>query len=128
MTLPSGLVFYINFKYGTSGKFPYERNDDRTLRTHWDTYWEDSVYGQTYGTGAPYGGFFGAGRYSYSQNMKTASVDTVTSGSASLAQINYDDSLNSASFYYISFKPADASTASMDWDAVRSFVLVSGST
>lgn len=38
MTLPSGLVFYINFKYGTSGKYPYERNDDRTLRTHWDTY------------------------------------------------------------------------------------------
>ena len=60
--------------------------------------------------------------------MKTASVGTVTSGSATLAQINYDDSLNSASFYYISFKPADASTASMDWDAVRSFVLVSGST
>lgn len=62
--------------------------------------------------------------------MKTCSVTTgtVTTGSATLAQINYDDSLSSASFYSIAFRPADAATSSIDWDAVRSFVLVSGST
>lgn len=66
MNLPSGLVFYINFKYGTT-KLPYTDGDD--------------IHGVTNGEGAPYGGFYGAGRFTYSTNNFTSTA-SVSTGSA----------------------------------------------
>jgi hypothetical protein len=68
LSVPNGLVFYLDFKYGTT-KSPFTAGD--------------SVYGtlDTFNQ-APTGGLYGAGRYGYSINMITASVSTtVTSGS-----------------------------------------------
>ena len=63
MNLPSGLVFYLDFKYGkTEGKFTSG----------------DSIHGKTgpnspSGSSAPFGegGLYGVGRYGYSQNIST---------------------------------------------------------
>jgi len=67
MNLPSGLVFYLDFKYGTSvGKFSSG----------------DSIHGKTgpnspSGSGAPFGegGLYGVGKYGFSISQSTANVD-----------------------------------------------------
>lgn len=84
MNLPSGLVFYLDFKYGTSqGVFTADSNSNYS-----------SLFG---GTGAksgstdqPTGGLYGVGRYGYSINDQIINAVTVTVGTASLADINFD--------------------------------------
>ena len=79
LTLPNGLVFFLDFKYGTN-KAPFSQGD--------------SVYGTTnVFNKAPSGGLYGDGRYGYTLNSVSASVaTTVTSGS--FADILYDNSLS----------------------------------
>ena len=69
MNLPSGLVFYIDFKYGTAqpGFTTGAGKDSQT----------DSVYGVTNTTGDPTGGLYGAGRYGYSINDVSSSALSV---------------------------------------------------
>ena len=79
MNLPSGLVFYLDFKYGTaSGKFSSG----------------DSIHGKTgpntpSGSVAPFGedGLYGAGRYGFSQNLTADASVAVTS----VAQATFKD-------------------------------------
>jgi hypothetical protein len=90
MNLPSGLVFYLDFKYGTnSGVFT---KDSATNYS--------SLFGGVSGsantdpwklgsTNAPVGGLYGPGRYGYTVNDQIAWA-TVTSASATLADINFD--------------------------------------
>lgn len=77
MNLPSGLVFYMDHKYGTNANGKVAG---------------DSVYGITSGSGVlPRGGFYGAGSYGYSINNYFTTGLTVTSGSvATVADVNYD--------------------------------------
>lgn len=60
MNLPSGLVFYIDFKYGTDqpGFTTGSGNESQ----------EDSVYGVTKTSGDPTGGLYGSGRFGYTVN------------------------------------------------------------
>jgi hypothetical protein len=76
MNLPSGLVFFLDFQYGT-GKTPFNINS--------------SMYGDTSSTLAPVGGAYGAGRFGYSIN-NTASIATATTGAtaAAWADLNFD--------------------------------------
>ena len=65
MNLPSGLVFYLDFQYGTT-KAPFAANE--------------SLYGDTdgnlpFGNGAT-GGLYGAGRFGYSINNTQSSAET----------------------------------------------------
>ena len=90
MNLPSGLVFYLDFKYG-SNQNVFSAQPSST----------DSLFGGISGSGdlnnswklgstnAPVGGLYGPGRYAYTIN-DTASVVNVTIASASLADINFD--------------------------------------
>jgi hypothetical protein len=120
MNLPSGLVFYLDFQYG-SNKDPFAQNG--------------SLYG-TNGTDFPFatpaaeGGLYGAGRYSYSINThKTASAATTVS-TASFVDVNYDSSL-SASVAGDTIKKVAVPVGNLgnyDSEAVRSFVIESGST
>ncbi len=74
MNLPSGLVFYLDFKYGNdlqAGLF--NTGASRTSQT-------DSVFGVTdadRGTTAPSEGLYGAGRFGYSINAVTTSANTL---------------------------------------------------
>jgi hypothetical protein len=94
MNLPSGLVFYLDFKYGTTqGQFT---KDGSTVSGVIQT---SSLYG---GTGAKLGstdsatgGLYGAGRFGYTLNDKNAAV-TVAVTTASLEDTNYDVSLSAS--------------------------------
>ena len=73
MNLPSGLVFYLDFKYGTT-KTPFSSGD--------------SMYGvlDQKDTDAN-GGLYGVGRYGYSINNTSSVATSVATASVSLAQL-----------------------------------------
>ena len=134
MNLPSGLVFFLDFQYGTS-KNPFAANQ--------------SLYGGTstsasqypFSTNVAEGGLYGAGKFTYSTNQFSASIPitgstgggtlpTVAAGTgsvvtASWAELNYD-SAYSASVIANGIYKLTVATASVlsgfDADAVRGFV------
>ena len=115
MNLPSGLVFYLDFKYGTN-KAPYTVGD--------------SLYGAnpTTNTTDITKGLYEAGRYSYSLNSATASV-LYSTGSVAFSDVNFDGAYvatGSLVKLTISGSAYEAVTSSFDTNNVRSFV-VSGS-
>jgi len=92
MNLPSGLVFYLDFKYGsTSGVFSADSATNYA-----------SLFGGVSGsadvngqwklgsTNAPVGGLYGPGRNGYTVNDQTHRGITMTLASASVADINFD--------------------------------------
>ncbi len=118
MNLPAGLVFYLDFQYGNN-KTPFGLND--------------SLYGTptaNFGNAAA-GGLYGAGKFGYSLNQFSASV-TVLNASASnatFADVRFDSSV-SASIVAGEIKKVAVPTASLsgyDVNAIRSFVITSGS-
>jgi len=118
MNLPSGLVFYLDFQYGTA-------NGGRTVG--------DSVYGDRSGDpfgNAATGGAYGAGRFAYSVN-DTASVAAASSGSAAVtwADVNFnsDYSASVVAGTVYKFEVALSALASYDVDGIRGFSLDSGS-
>jgi len=139
MNLPSGLVFFLDFQYGTT-KNPFTAGK--------------SLYGNTGSANGNYpfstntnnlgennnGGLYGAGRFTYSTNQFSASVfltgsadggalPTVGAGTASFADaswadLNYDSDLSAsivAGQVYEIVVPT-ASLTAFDPDAVRGFV------
>jgi len=83
MNLPSGLVFYLDFKYGTSNG-PFTADSPTNYQ---------SLFGGTGvksgSTDAPVGGLYGVGRYAYSINDHFATA-SITVASASVSDINFD--------------------------------------
>jgi len=119
MNLPSGLVFYLDFKYGTNkGPFGFQpggKNQTGTLQ------------GITSQSGAPTDGLYGAGRFGFSSNTKVSTADTtVPTGSVQASDVFFDGNFTASLSSYRTVRvalPSDADTL-----AVRSFVPVSGST
>jgi hypothetical protein len=90
MSLPAGLVFFLDFQYGTT-KNPFTSGDSLYGTA---TQVGDSGFGN-----AASGGLYGTGRFGYSINQFTASVTvTATSAvaSASFAQIGFDSNYSSS--------------------------------
>jgi hypothetical protein len=121
MNLPSGLVFFLDFQYGTD-KNPFASNG--------------SLYGTRNATGQypfsnpnPAGGLYGAGRFTYSTNQFSASVTLAATGSGSWANVNYDSDLSASAAAGLIKKltVGTASLSAFDPDAVRGFVITSGS-
>ena len=127
MNLPSGLVFFLDFQYGTN-KTPFADG------------------GSMYGTREPAasgdnaagfgntnaGGLYGAGRFSYSIN-NTSSLITASTGSganfADWADLNFD-STYSASAAANGFRKVTVALTDLDHydtEAVRAFQYISGS-
>ena len=143
MNLPSGLVFFLDFKYGTSQP-GFTANAGKDTQT-------DSLFGVT-GKEAknadPSGGLYGAGRFGYSINEATSAtltngalaVGTIVTGSVSHAtpstyqhdtefQNAYSASLAAGDIYTVTISSSALGTAGVtdaDFEAVRAFV-VSGS-
>jgi hypothetical protein len=135
MNLPSGLVFFLDFQYGTT-KNPFTQGQ--------------SLYGNTGSATGNYpfstnpnnlgetnnGGLYGAGRFTYSTNQFSASVD-ITSGSSATARValwsdvNFDSALSASivnsQIIKIIIPTATASLANFDPDAVRGFIVTSAS-
>jgi len=118
MNLPSGLVFFLDFQYGTT-KAPFTAGD--------------SMYGTTDPAGSfgntNTGGLYGAGRYSYSTQL-TASAGTATQITASWSSSNYDGAISSSfggtgtsAAYRVLQLPLTSLDSNYDAEAVRSFSL-----
>ena len=115
MNLPSGLIFYLDFKYGTT-------TNGRKAG--------DNMYGNV-STGdykipvdtEVSGGLYGAGQFGYSINSASAVV-AVSTGTATSASLGYEDGLNPSEFKTVTV----ALPASADKLGVRAFRLYSGST
>jgi len=121
MSLPAGLVFYLDFQYGTT-KNPFASGDSL-----YGT--EDSVDG--FGNLAS-GGLYGAGRFGYSINQFSASVAVanITVSSASFADVNFDAALSQSVVdgKVKKFTIATSNISSnLDPNAVRAFSYISGS-
>jgi hypothetical protein len=130
MNLPSGLIFYMDFKYGTNTTLGRPASGS-SMFGNGGTFGKDaySPSGNKLGsTQATEGGLYGAGRFGYTINDTTAAV-TATVGSGSASDFIGNETL-SASFSATPNGwrkvtvglPADA-----DWQGVRAFK-VSGST
>ena len=121
MNLPSGLVFFLDFQYGTN-KNPFTSGTS----TYGDT---STNFGNT-----STGGLYGAGRFTYSTNQFSASavavVQATTFTSASFAEVNFSSDF-SASAAAGSIKKLTVATSSISADidilGVRGFIITSGS-
>jgi hypothetical protein len=118
MNLPSGLVFYLDFKYGSSV-------NGRAAG--------DSLYGNVSDANAKMdldeevsGGLYGAGQFGYSINSASFPLTAQATGSATSASIAYQDGVNPSAFFTASVNMTDS--ASFDHKGVRAFRLFSGST
>jgi hypothetical protein len=130
MNLPSGLVFYLDFKYGTARPGFDDDNSSRTGQPFGSPNADDSMFGVTSTTGDASGGLYGAGRFGYSIANVTASAAGATTGSgaaavaASSASLNFDSRFDNAQ-YFVLTTPVPTSADPL---AIRSFTLISGST
>jgi hypothetical protein len=131
MNLPSGLIFYMDFKYGTNTSTGRPAQGT-SLFGATGSFGKDSLAtnagGKLGSTQAAEGGLYGAGRFGYTINDVTvAKTATVASASADLSALNYDlkDATFSASVAAGTMKtltftiPTDA-----DYNGVRAFELV----
>jgi hypothetical protein len=118
MNLPSGLVFYLDFQYGT-GKTPFTATE--SLYGDAGTDPSTSPFGNTNS-----GGLYGQGRYGYSINTTASAVATVTTASADRSDVNFN-SLFTASLAAGDIKvcpiPLASLDANYDPEAIRSFYL-----
>jgi len=127
MSLPAGLVFFLDFQYGTT-KNPFTATN--------------SLYGTPSGTegfgNLAEGGLYGAARFGYSINQFSASVafGSVTVASASFQQVNFDANFSSSiqggsdaqlkNVQTLTIATSSIS-ANLDPNAVRAISYISGS-
>jgi len=121
MNLPSGLIFYLDFKYGTEkrpfGFDPTGKNQTGTLQ------------GITSASGDPSDGLYGAGRFGFSSNYTSSNAATPTVATPTDQTVVYLDGNYTASLsQYRTITVALNTFTNPDRDAVRSFVPISGST
>jgi len=139
MNLPSGLVFFLDFQYGTS-KNPFSSGDS--------LYGTRSATGQfPFSTTDTTGGLYGAGRFAYSTNQFSASVFITGSANggtlpvvgpgtgsivtASWSDLNFDANYSASvianGIYKVTVPTASGVLSNFDPDGVRAFVLTTGS-
>jgi hypothetical protein len=133
MNLPSGLVFYLDFKYGTAQPGFDNDNSNRTGDPFGNPNALDSLFGVTTTGSDAAGGLYGAGRFGYSINNVTTSnlsaVASTGSGAGALsdaADVNFDSAYSASLSSYK--KVTIAMPTNADLFAVRAFTLLSGST
>ena len=121
MNLPSGLVFYLDFKYGT-GQAGFVTGSGKDSQA-------DSVFGITETTSDPSGGLYGAGRFGYTINDVTSAVQELeaavgtndyTTGSAAAASVwNYDTNFSSS--YATEIASGEVSTVTVQTASIAGF-------
>jgi hypothetical protein len=126
MNLPAGLVFYLDFQYGTSGVQPFQ-----TGAASGSLFGQQSILGDSGFGNTATQGLYGAGRFGYSTNQFSASGVTATAVSASWISDLNGDSAYSASAAAGEIKRLTVNTSSLssdiDLNAVRAFIISSGS-
>ncbi len=117
MNLPSGLVFYLDFKYGTATG---GRSDG------------DNMYGNVSTANSKIavdtdadGGLYGAGQFGYSSNQFTGTAAAATVAAASSASVDFQVGVNLAE--HLTVNVALSSISGYDAEAIRSFDLTPAS-
>jgi len=105
MNLPSGLIFYMDFKYGTAVA-------PRTVG--------QSLYGDTTSSQTATGGLYGAGRFGYSINDFTSSFTAVAAVNANSSSTGWSGLTSASSVVEITVPLSHLSGA--DAAAIRAFV------
>ena len=125
MNMPSGLVFFLDFQYGTA-KDPFSVGGS--------LYGDRNATGQfPFATPAPAGGLYGTGRFTYSTNQFSASatITTASVASASYADVNFNQAFSASvaagTIKKITLASATSALPNFDMDAVRGFIITSGS-
>ena len=117
MNLPSGLIFFLYFKYGTADQANHTADTD--------------VFGNTSGSGDASGGLYGAGKFGYSINDKSVSALDPRSGknavtaSATWKDVEFEPDL-SASVAAGTLKKLSVGAGMFtrpDFDGIRAFEL-----
>jgi len=121
MNLPSGLIFYLDFKYGTNSVA------------------KGTAGGSLFGglgtklgsTDSATGGLYGAGEFGYTINHSASALPVVVTSSAGWSDVNFDADY-SASIAATQYKKivwnVGSNGGNLDLTAVRSFQFFSGST
>ena len=133
MNLPSGLVFYLDFKYGTAK--PGFDDDNLDVAGHANHPFgtpeaDDSMFGVTNTSDDPSGGLYGAGRFGYSIPTTTVTDVAATVATATSASVNFDSAITNESDFLASYKTVTIATSSLpglDPLAVRGFTITTGS-
>ena len=116
MNLPSGLVFYLDFKYGNShnGRTTGENMYGNVSTANDKMSVDEEVSG----------GLYGAGEFGYTINSASLAI-TQSTGAATSASMNYQDGLLPASYKTVT---VSMSGLNADLKGARAFRLISGST
>ena len=124
MNMPSGLVFFLDFQYGTTGKNPFVEGS--------------SLYGDRnaaskypFSTPAAEGGLYGLGRFAYSTNQFSASFVTASTAvaAATTESVNFDSrfypEVTAGTLWTVTLTSASlaANVPFADFDAVNAFII-----
>jgi hypothetical protein len=120
MSLPSGLVFFLDFQYGTT---------KGAQTAGGDVFKTGSVYGDTEADPVT-NGLYGAGKWTYSTQLSSSADITCTINSASWSEVGYDSDLSASIDAEDIFKVTIASAAvpaNADLEGVRGWLVTSAS-
>jgi len=93
MSLPSGLVFFLDFQYGGNGAFPTQGGK---FTNGGDVFGAGSLYGKT-DVSPVTDGLYGAGKWTYSSNTTQSAFASPTAiATASWAETGYDADLSAS--------------------------------
>ena len=118
MNLPSGLVFYLDFKYGTTatnGRGASENIYGNVSTANDKMSVDEDVSG----------GLYGAGQFGYSISSSVAAGALTTSGSAVSASVGYDQDRTIANYFTLAV--TSSVFTNPDLEGVRAFRLLSAS-
>ena len=124
MNMPSGLVFFLDFQYGTSGKNPFVEGSS--------LYGDRNAAGKyPFSTPAAEGGLYGLGRFAYSTNQFSASFVTASTAvaAATTESVNYDSrfyaEVTAGTLWTVTLTSASlaANVPFADFDAVNAFII-----
>lgn len=121
MNLPSGLVFFLDFKYSSTNAQP-----GFTAGT--------SIFGGTStARDANFGrqdtrtnGLFGAGRFGFTSNEVSASVALGATGSVTLGMLNNDSTFSALTSSHVYIDVATSSFSNLDVNAIRAMTIANG--
>jgi hypothetical protein len=121
MSLPSGLVFFLDFQYGTD-------KSGSKFEIGGDVFGNGSMYGVTDAAGNPTEGTYGAGKWTYSTNVTSSAGANATATTASWADVGFDSSLSASAAANLIKKIAvpTASFAAPDLLGARAFFVSGG--
>jgi hypothetical protein len=125
MNLPSGLIFYMDFKYSTNTSVGRPASGS-SLFGNGGTFGKDSLSptGNKLGsTQATEGGLYGAGRFGYTVNDVTSGVLTATVTTASFSDINFDQAYSASMAAGQIRKVTVGLPSDADYNSVRAFSL-----